>query len=95
MKYYIIAGVGFSEMRTAAFKLRDKLIAKNGEGTHIAQPIRTLRNRSHNAETPHNGFIMTDGYDGLGDWGQRLAANLADRIELVLFWGPGVLFFYE
>ena len=95
MKYYIIAGVGFSEMRTAAFKLRDKLIAKHGEGTVLAQPFGTLRYWSHNEETPHKGFIITDGYDGLGDWGQRLAANLADTNEHVIIWGPGVLLNYE
>lgn len=95
MKYYLIAGVGFSEMRTAAFKLIDKLKALHGDNAVIGQPYGTMRYWSHNTETPHNGYGWDDDYDNLGEWGTRLAGRLADTTEHVVAWGPGILINHE
>ena len=57
MNYYLIAGVGFGEMRTVASKLIDKLSALHGADTVIRAPFGALRFWSHNAEQPNDEFV--------------------------------------
>ena len=91
MNYYLIAGVGFSEMRTAAMKLKAKLVALHGVNAVESKSHGAIRHWSHNAEAPHSGFVTPDG--GLGSWGTKVVAALEANTEVEHFigFGPGIL----
>ena len=91
MKFYLIAGVGFSEMQTIADKLKNTLNACHGEGTAIKAAHGSIRRFSHGTETPGNDWCNLSGHDGLGPFGARLATLLTATTEHVVIFGPGVL----
>tara|TARA_Y100000991_G_scaffold202522_1_gene176413 strand:- start:1606 stop:2325 length:720 start_codon:yes stop_codon:yes gene_type:complete len=91
MNYYLIAGVGFSEMRTVANKLVDKLSALHGAKSVIRQPFGALRYWVHNAETPSDGWKISDSLEGLGNFSQKLVNEMTDDTQHVVIHGPGVI----
>ena len=93
MNYYLIAGVGFGEMRTVASKLIDKLSALHGADTVIRAPFGALRFWSHNAEQPNDEFVyFPSGITGLGTaYGSRIQAEITSDTQHIVMHGPGIL----
>ena len=93
MNYYLIAGVGFREMRTVASKLIDKLSALHGADTVIRAPFGALRFWSHNAEQPNDDFVcMPSGVAGLGTaYGPRIQTEITSDTQHIVMHGPGIL----
>ena len=91
MNYYLIAGVGFGEMRTVASKLIDKLIALHGADTVIRAPFGALKKWSHNTEKLGKGWSFPDGSDGLKNFGTRIADEITEKTQHVIMHGPGIL----
>ena len=92
MNYYLIAGVGFTEMRTVASKLMDKLSALHGADTVIRAPFGALRFWSHNTESStEEKWILRDGTTGLGQYGPRIADEITEKTQHVIMHGPGIV----
>lgn len=93
MNYYLIAGVGFGEMRTIASKLIDKLIALHGADTVIRAPFGALKKWSHNTEiSSEERWSFPDGSTGLGvQYGPRIADEITEKTQHVIMHGPGIL----
>ena len=91
MQYHVIIGVGFSEMRTAAIKLKDKLVEAHGADAVITQVFGSLRNWKHNAEVPEKAWKQESGHDGLGNLGTKIIAKITDKTKHCVIWGPGTL----
>ena len=95
MKYYIIAGVGFSEMRTIALKLKDKLATLHGEDKVAAVPYGSLRRWCHSSANPSKGFKIPNEFSGLGFGKDAILLRsdsglTTDQTEHLVMFGPGV-----
>ena len=69
-------------MRTAAIKLKDKLVEAHGADAVISQVFGSLRNWKHNAEVPEKAWKQESGHDGLGNLGTKIIAKITDKTNI-------------